>query len=178
VEKNDDRDMCRSNDFPDSWKNWLPGHPKRTLGLEAYMKGWFHKVAQAVASAVGSPFAFLLGMLVIAAWLLSGPLFGFSDTWQLIINTGTTVITFLMVFLIQNMQNRDGKVIQLKLDELIRATQKARNSLIDLEDLSEEEIELIDKGFKEMRSKILENRLARKRPHPERSHAAQPAGDP
>jgi low affinity Fe/Cu permease len=89
---------------------------------------------------VGSPLAFILAVAIIILWIISGPLFGFSDTWQLVINTGTTIITFLMVFLIQNTQNRDARAMHLKLDELIQAMSGARNSLVDLEDLSDKEV--------------------------------------
>jgi low affinity Fe/Cu permease len=101
---------------------------------------WFRKVAQRVSLAVGSPGAFGLSLFVIIVWALLGPVFQYSDTWQLIINTGTTIVTFLMVFLIQNTQNRDARAIHLKLDELIRANRHARNKLIDLEQLSDEEL--------------------------------------
>jgi low affinity Fe/Cu permease len=89
---------------------------------------------------VGHPAAFALALLIVLLWAVTGPLFNFSDTWQLVINTGTTVITFLMVFLIQNTQNRDSQAVQLKLDELIRATQGAHNALLDLEELSDREL--------------------------------------
>ena len=102
--------------------------------------------------AVGSPWASVLAMLVIIVWAATGPLFGFSDTWQLVINTSTTIITFLMVFLIQNTQNRDAKVMHLKLDELIRAVKEARNELIDLEDMSEEELRNLEKEFRKLRT--------------------------
>ncbi len=91
-------------------------------------------------------------MLVILVWLLTGPTFHFSDTWQLIINTATTIITFLMVFLIQNTQNRDAKAMHLKLDEIIRALKKARNELVDLEDLSDEELKKLEEQFKQLRT--------------------------
>jgi low affinity Fe/Cu permease len=100
---------------------------------------------------LGSAWAFGGAVLVIIVWLLTGPTFHFSDTWQLIINTATTVITFLMVFLIQNTQNRDAKAMQLKLDELIRALKGARNQLVDLEDLSDEELKKLEKQFQRMR---------------------------
>ena len=102
---------------------------------------------------LGSAWAFGGAVLVIIVWLLTGPTFHFSDTWQLIINTATTVITFLMVFLIQNTQNRDAKAMQLKLDELIRALKGARNQLVDLEDLSDEELKKLEKQFQRMRKR-------------------------
>ena len=103
-------------------------------------RAWFAKVATKVSDATGSVWAFTLALLVIVVWLVTGPVFGFSDTWQLVINTGTTIVTFLMVFLIQNTQNRDAKATQLKLDELIRAVGEADNKLIDAEDEPEERI--------------------------------------
>ena len=102
---------------------------------------------------LGSAWAFAAAVLVILVWLLTGPTFHFSDTWQLIINTATTVVTFLMVFLIQNTQNRDAKAMQLKLDELIRAIKGARNQLVDLEDLSDEELKKLEKQFQSMRKR-------------------------
>jgi low affinity Fe/Cu permease len=111
------------------------------------MKQVFRKFAAMVATASGSPWAFLLAFLVIVVWAITGPIFNFSDTWQLVINTGTTIITFLMVFLIQNTQNRDAVAIQLKLDELLRAVQGARTSLVDLEELDDKEILRLKKEF-------------------------------
>jgi low affinity Fe/Cu permease len=119
------------------------------------MRDQFHKIALKVSNTVGSPSSFFLAILVIAVWAFTGPLFHYSDTWQLVINTGTTIITFLMVFLIQNTQNRDARVLHLKLDELIRATSKARNSLVDLEELSDAEIEKLEKEFRDMHGRIL-----------------------
>jgi low affinity Fe/Cu permease len=95
----------------------------------------------------GRPFVFVTAVAIIGTWLLTGPFFAFSDTWQLVINTGTTIITFLMVFLIQNTQNRDTEAIQLKLDELIRATQGAHNALLDLEDLELESLQLFKEKY-------------------------------
>jgi low affinity Fe/Cu permease len=109
--------------------------------------GVFRKFARMTSSGVGSPWAFVLAVLVILVWAITGPLFHFSDTWQLVINTGTTIITFLMVFLIQNTQNRDAVAIHLKLDELIRALKGARNKLVDLEELSDEELEELRQEF-------------------------------
>ncbi|MGH6618211.1 MAG: low affinity iron permease family protein [Alphaproteobacteria bacterium] len=105
------------------------------------MNMMFTRFANQVAHAAGKPITFVLCCAAIVAWGISGPLFGFSDTWQLVINTGTTIVTFLMVFLIQNTQNRDGAAIQAKLDELIRAMDSARNEFIGLEHLTEEEVE-------------------------------------
>lgn len=113
--------------------------------------GIFRRLAHTVSWAVGTPAAFLAAVLVVLGWAISGPLFGYSDTWQLVINTGTTIITFLMVFLIQNSQNRDSQAIQLKLDELIRVGREARNDMINLEDLSEEELARLHTQFEEVR---------------------------
>src|SRR5881227_1680225 len=117
------------------------------------MKEQFRRFSAQTSEVVGSPWAFSLSVLVIFVWILTGPVFHYSDTWQLIINTGTTIVTFLMVFLIQNTQNRDAKAAHLKLDELIRALKDARNELVDLEDLSDEELKKLEKQFKSMRKR-------------------------
>ena len=111
----------------------------------------FRCFAQRASELLGSAWAFCGAVLVIVVWLVTGPTFHFSDTWQLIINTATTVITFLMVFLIQNTQNRDAKAMHLKLDELIRAVKGARNQLVDLEDLSDDDLKKLERQFKSLR---------------------------
>ena len=113
----------------------------------------FRVFARRSSIMLGSAWAFAGAVLVILVWLLTGPTFHFSDTWQLIINTATTVITFLMVFLIQNTQNRDAKAMHLKLDEVIRALKGARNQLVDLEDLSDEELKKLEEQFQRLRKK-------------------------
>jgi low affinity Fe/Cu permease len=113
----------------------------------------FRVFAQRSSAMLGSAWAFSAAVLVILLWLVTGPIFHFSDTWQLIINTATTVVTFLMVFLIQNTQNRDAKAMHLKLDELIRAVKDARNELVDVEDLSDEELKKLEEQFRRMRER-------------------------
>lgn len=117
------------------------------------MNELFRKIAHTTSQVIGSPFAFVGAVLIVLVWAVTGPLFGFSDTWQLVINTGTTIVTFLVVFMIQNTQNRDSKAIQLKLDELLRAVGEARNTMVDLEDLSDEEIAKLEKEFREFRER-------------------------
>ena len=113
----------------------------------------FRVFARKTSAVLGSAWAFAVAILIIVVWATTGPMFHFSDTWQLIINTGTTIVTFLMVFLIQNTQNRDAKAAHLKLDEIIRALSKARNELVDLEELSDEELGRLEDQFKRVRTK-------------------------
>jgi low affinity Fe/Cu permease len=113
----------------------------------------FGDFAKWTAHQAGRPHTFILAAATVVAWLVSGPLFGFSDTWQLVINTGTTIVTFLMVFLIQNTQNRDTEALHLKLDELIRANRDARNRLLDLEDLDEDELDQVKAAFERLAEK-------------------------
>ncbi len=114
------------------------------------MNELFRKFAHTTAGVVGTPWAFLVALAVILGWAVTGPLFGFSDTWQLVINTGTTIVTFLMVFLIQNTQNRDARAIHLKLDELLRGVEGARTGLVDLEDFSDEELAGLQEEFQRL----------------------------
>ncbi|MEO7795995.1 MAG: low affinity iron permease family protein [Thermoanaerobaculia bacterium] len=111
---------------------------------------WFSNLAKRTARASGRPAAFMLAAGVILAWIATGPLFGYSDTWQLVINTSTTIVTFLMVFLIQNTQNRDSEAVQIKLDELIRVVEGAHNALLDLEELEERDLDRIRKGYSDL----------------------------
>jgi len=118
----------------------------------------FRSFAHRSSTLLGSAWAFCGAVLVIVLWLVTGPAFHFSDTWQLIINTATTVITFLMVFLIQNTQNRDAKAVHLKLDELIRAVKGARNQLVDLENLSDEDLKKLEEQFRRLRKQAEHSR--------------------
>ena len=113
----------------------------------------FNNFAKHSAAVVGSPWAFVLAVIIVLVWVVTGPHFVYSDTWQLVINTGTTIVTFLMVFLIQNTQNRDAKAVHLKLDELIYGVHGARNSLIDLEMLSDQELEVLQQQFERLRKR-------------------------
>ena len=129
--------------------NMPQDHPTSPNGRAA----WFTRFARTTSCHAGRPSVFLAALLIIIVWAVTGPLFDYSDTWQLMINTGTTIITFLMVFLIQNTQNRDSQAIHLKLDELIRAKKGARNSLLNLDDLSDEELEDIRMSFAKLASR-------------------------
>jgi low affinity Fe/Cu permease len=124
---------------------------------------WFSRFASSTAQVVGHPYMFLLAVVVLVIWAASGPFFHFSDTWQLIINTGTTIVTFLVVFLIQNTQNRDAKALHLKLDELIRSHHPANDDLIDIQKLSDEELDDLEKRYEKIR-KACEARRAGKPP--------------
>lgn len=130
--------------------------PKRRQNLQHA----FNRFACKTAEIMGSPWAFLAAVLIIVAWGFLGPVFKYSDSWQLVINTGTTIITFLMVFLIQNTQNRDAKAFHLKLDELIHAIKGARNKMIDLENMTDDELEAIKKEFE---------KISRRKPEPQRA---------
>ncbi len=119
----------------------------------ANKNSWFTRMAKAASRFTGRPLCFGLAVAVVLVWIVSGPIFKFSDTWQLVINTGTTIITFLMVFLIQNTQNRDTQALQIKLDELIRATKGAHNALLDLEELEEAELEKFHNRYEALAEK-------------------------
>src|SRR5215510_9889737 len=119
----------------------------------------FYDLARHASTLAGAPATFLVACAIVLLWAITGPLFGFSDTWQLIINTGTTVVTFLMVFLLQNTQNHDARALHLKLDELVRSLGAARNKLIDLEHCTDEELDELERQFKALRTR--EDRKAR-----------------
>ena len=152
-------------------------------------KKLFRKIASKTSDLAGNAWVFFLAVATVTVWAITGPLFHFSDTWQLVINTGTTIVTFLMVFLIQNTQNRDGKAIQIKLDELIRAT-GARTQYVGLEDLSDDDLAILDEGFKrmaqnpnsqraiaKMRLKLDAEHTRRRRPHRHRAVTKKIATD-
>ncbi len=135
----------------------LPRSSARASDRRSRAHDLFRRFSHKTSTGVGSPWAFALACLAILVWAVSGPLFHFSDTWQLVINTGTTIITFLMVFLIQNTQNRDAVAIHLKLDELICALKGARNQLVDVEELSDEELEKLRREFRRLGTGRLES---------------------
>jgi low affinity Fe/Cu permease len=124
---------------------------------------WFTRFAKRAAHWAGRPITFVAAVSIILIWAIAGPLFGFSDTWQLVINTSTTIITFLMVFLIQNTQNRDSEAIQIKLDALVKAATNIDNALLDLEELDEDELEMIRCRYLAMAEKARHARTSRKR---------------
>ncbi|HYY25001.1 MAG TPA: low affinity iron permease family protein [Candidatus Udaeobacter sp.] len=113
-------------------------------------KSWFSRFAKWTARIAGKPVTFMIAVSTIIVWGITGPIFGFSDTWQLVINTGTTIVTFLMVFLIQNTQNRDSEAMQVKLDELIHVMKGAQNALLDLEELEDDELDRIRQGYQKI----------------------------
>lgn len=121
----------------------------------------FNNLAKRTSRFTGNPLCFALALGIVLAWAITGPAFGFSQTWQLVINTGTTIITFLMVFMIQNTQNRDTEAMQIKLDELIRATRTASNELLDLEELEESELDHLHQHYEKMASKAKQQRQIR-----------------
>jgi low affinity Fe/Cu permease len=131
---------------------------------------WFERFSHRVTHATGRPWAFLVAFLVIIVWALTGPLFGFGDTWQLVINTSTTIVTFLMVFLIQQTQNKDSKAVELKLNELVAATKGASNRMIDVENLTEDELDTLHGYFQEL------VKLAKKDQSMTQSHSMEEAG--
>ena len=135
---------------------------RRKLSRKEKNRAPFQRFARASARAAGGGPAFGLALIVILAWGVTGPLFHFGDTWQLVINTGTTIVTFLMVFLIQNTQNRDSEAMQLKLDELIRATEEAHNAVLDIEELSERELDLIKSRYEQLARQAREDLRAGK----------------
>lgn len=133
----------------------------------------FRVFARKTSHVLGTAWSFVLALLIIAVWAATGPMFGFSDTWQLIINTGTTIVTFLMVFLIQNTQNRDAKAVHLKLDEIIRAIKGARNELVDLEELSDEDLKKLEEQFRRLRMKAENHGVDRRHVEPDDSDQAR-----
>lgn len=136
------------------------------------MKNFFRRVSETTAQAVGSYWAFVVAALTVIAWALTGPMFGYSDTWQLVINTSTTIVTFLMVFLIQNTQNRETRIVALKLDELLRSVEGARTGMVDLDHMTDEELTHVQEEFLRLREKyapLVDDDLA----HVERALAAR-----
>jgi low affinity Fe/Cu permease len=123
---------------------------------------WFTRAAKWASHTAGRPMTFMIAVAIILIWAITGPIFKFSDTWQLVINTGTTIVTFLMVFLIQNTQNRDTEALQIKLDELIRAIESAHNALLDLEELDDDELDLIRKDYLDLAKTAREELKSRK----------------
>ncbi|HKG21555.1 MAG TPA: low affinity iron permease family protein [Blastocatellia bacterium] len=121
------------------------------------MREFFNLLAGKTSAVMGSYWAFLVALVIVVVWAMTGPIFQYSDTWQLVINTGTTIVTFLMVFLIQNTQNRDARAMHLKLDELIASVKNAHNEMIDIEHLSDEELERIATRYKQLRESYVNN---------------------
>jgi low affinity Fe/Cu permease len=153
-----------------------PSTVERALGMRQRLKqkgfkSWFETTAEKTTKVAGSSTAFLLALIIIIAWAVTGPIFHYSDTWQLVINTGTTIITFLMVFVIQQSQNKDSMAIQLKLNELIAAEERASNRLIVVEDLSQDELEVLKKFYVRL------SELAREQNDLHSSHSVDEARD-
>jgi low affinity Fe/Cu permease len=154
--------------------------PKSSLGVArdqvTQTKNWnlqFSRFASRIARLVGHPYMFLVAVILLLLWAASGPFFHFSDTWQLLVNTSTTIVTFLVVFLIQNTQNRDAKAVHLKLDELIRSHSPAHNDMIDIENLSDEELEELERRYAAI---CKENRARQQKSgHPDSALASSPA---
>ena len=121
------------------------------------MHVWFERFASKASNLAGRPIAFGAAVMVLLVWLITGPIFGFSDTWQLLINTGTTIVTFLMVFVLQNSETRNSRALQMKLDELIAATDKASNRLLDIEDLTDEELDLLHRRYERLVNRERQN---------------------
>ena len=142
-------------------RNRRPEANEKTFACRAYDA--FHFFARKTAAVVGTPWSFVVALLTIAIWGITGPIFRYSDTWQLIINTGTTIVTFLMVFLLQNTQNRDSKNTQLKLDEIIRAMSGARNDMLGLDRLSEDELTRLEDEFQELSDRASNERDSRRK---------------
>jgi low affinity Fe/Cu permease len=137
-------------------ENEIPIAASAALARKPHVNNWrdhFRMFSSCTASAVGSPWMFMAAVAIVLVWALTGPIFKFSNTWQLVINTGTTIVTFLMVFLIQNTQNRDARAIHLKLDELIRGLKGPRNSMVLLEQASDEEIAEVEEQFKKLKQR-------------------------
>ncbi|HJS98315.1 MAG TPA: low affinity iron permease family protein [Terriglobales bacterium] len=136
-------------------------NPRKTIS-----GSWFTNLAKASATAVGSPAAFIFAVATIVAWLITGPFFHYSDAWQLVVNSWTNIMTFLVVFLIQNSQNRDSRAINLKLDELIRSTERAHNEMIDIEGLSDKELESLANRYERIRQEWEQRRSGRDHQRP------------
>lgn len=135
-----------------------PSNRNSEIGMKKN-KNWFENFASKATKATGSNYAFIIACSAIIIWLVTGPIFNYSDTWQLIINTGTTIVTFLMVFLIQKTQNKDGLAIQIKLNELVAANMHASNRMIDVEDLSEEELEWLENYYRNLAEQTKKNMI-------------------
>ena len=138
---------------------------RRQVKREASLSIWFSRIATDTARWVGSPVAFLLACASVIIWGVLGPIYGYSDTWQLVINTATTILTFLIVFLIQNTQNRDAKALHLKLDEVIRSIQHAHNEMIDIENLSDKELDELKARYEQIRCEWDERHRDRQTTH-------------